>query len=246
MTNSINKTKGIVLCAIPYNDRTQFVHFYTELFGKLTCRITIGRIHRGGGQRTLYAPLSVLDLVLEGHNNQEILKIKEAQLLRSPYLLSMSDPAKTAQCLYMAELLDKTIGEVGETNPKLWDFISQSIELLELTQNGSANFHLVFTTRLCHLIGFHVDNQAYRQGMQFDISEGVFTALPIYHPYYLTAESAHWLHRLLETNFSNLSDLQLTREQRNTLLEMMLTFLRIHMPETGNLRSVDVLKELFI
>ena len=36
----------------------------------------------------------------------------------------------------MAELLDKTIGEVGEPNPKLWDFISQSIELLELTSLG--------------------------------------------------------------------------------------------------------------
>ncbi|MBP5213035.1 MAG: DNA repair protein RecO [Bacteroidales bacterium] len=246
MTNSIIKTKGIVLSTVPYNDRTQFVHFYTEELGKLTCRITIGRIHRGGGQRTLYAPLTILDLVLEGRNNQDILKIAEAQLLHSPYLLSMSDPAKTAQCLYMAELLDKTIGEVGEPNPKLWDFISQSIELLELTHDGSANFHLVFTTRLCHLIGFHVDNSAYCEGMQFDISEGVYTAQPIYHPYYLTAESASWLNRLLDTNFSNLTSLQLTREQRNTLLEMMLTFLRIHMPETGNLRSVDVLKELFV
>ena len=93
MTNSIIKTKGIVLSTVPYNDRTQFVHFYTEELGKLTCRITIGRIHRGGGQRTLYAPLTILDLVLEGRNNQDIMKIAEAQLLHSPYLLSMSDPA---------------------------------------------------------------------------------------------------------------------------------------------------------
>lgn len=194
----------------------------------------------------LYAPLSVLDLVLEGHSNHDILKIAEAQLLQSPYMLSMADPGKTAQCLYMAELLDKTIGEIGEPNPKLWSFISQSIELLELMQEGSANFHLVFTTRLCHLIGFHVDNSTYREGMQFDISEGVYTALPIYHAYYLTPESASWLHKLLGTGFSNLADLQLSREQRNVLLDMMLTFLNIHMPEMGTLRSVDVLKELFI
>ena len=245
MTNSTNKTTGVVLTTVPYNDRTQFVHIYTESMGKVTCKVTLGRMHHAGGQRTLYAPLTVVDLVLECRNGREILQIKEAALVSSPYLLSMSDMAKTAQCLYMAELLDKTIGEIGEPNPKLWDFIRQSIELLQLTEQGTANFHLVFTTKLCHLIGFHVDNSRYVDGMKFDISEGIFTSAPIMHPYYLTAESARWLHKLLETGFSGLDSLRLTKEQRNILLDMILTFLRIHMPEIGNLRSVDVLKQLF-
>ncbi|MBP5681043.1 MAG: DNA repair protein RecO [Bacteroidales bacterium] len=245
MTNSTTKTRGIVLTTIPYNDRTQFVHIYTEGLGKVTCKITVTRLRHNVGQRTLYAPLSVLDLVLEARPGQEIHTIKEATLVLSPYLLSMTDPSKTAQCLYMTELLDKTVKEV-EPNARMWQFISQSVELLQLSQSGSANFHLIFTTRLCHLIGFHVDNSTYRPGMQFDISEGIYTSAPIHHPYYLTPESTTWLHQLLDTNFSHLADLHLTRDQRNTLLDMMLTFLRIHLPEIGTLRSVDVLKELFI
>ncbi|MBQ7239333.1 MAG: DNA repair protein RecO [Bacteroidales bacterium] len=245
MANSTTKTQGIVLSTIPYNDRTQFVHIYTERLGKVTCKMTVTRLHRHGGQRMLYAPLSVLDMILESRAGQEILSIKEANLLLSPYTLSMTDPSKTAQCLYMAELLDKTVKEV-EPNAPLWQFIHHSVELLQLSQSGSANFHLIFTTRLCHLIGFHVDNSAYRPGMQFDISEGIYTSAPIHHPYYLTPESTTWLHQLLDTNFSHLDELPLTREQRNILLDMMLTFLRIHLPEIGTLRSVDVLKELFI
>lgn len=245
MTNQTTKTQGIVLCTIPYNDRSQFVHIYTEQLGKITCRVTISRLRRSGGQRMLYAPLSVLDMILEGRPGQEIQQIREAQLLLSPYTLSMSDPGKTSQCMYMAELLDKTIREV-EADARLWQFIRQSVELLQLSISGSANFHLVFTTRLSYLIGFHVDNSTYQPGMQFDISEGIYTRGPIYHPYYLTAESTVWLHQLLDTDFSHLDDLHLTREQRNILLDMMLTFLRIHLPEMGNIKSVDVLKELFI
>ena len=244
MTNQSTKTQGIVLCTIPYNDRSQFVHIYTEQLGKITCRVTLTRLRRSGGQRMLYAPLSLLDMQLDSKPGQEIQHISEASLLLSPYTLSMTDPGKTAQCLYMAELLDKTIKEV-EANPRLWQFIRQSVELLQYIQSGSANFHLVFTTRLSYLIGFHVDNSTYEPGMQFDISEGIYTFGPIYHPYYLTAESTAWLHQLLDTDFSHLADLHLTRDQRNTLLDMMLTFLQIHFPEMGTLRSVEVLKELF-
>lgn len=245
MTNSTIKTKGVVLSTVPYNDRTQFVHIYTEQLGKVTCKITLSRLRHSAGQRTLYAPLSILELVLEGKPGQELRSIHEATLLLSPYMLAMSDPGKTAQCLYMAELLDRTIKQV-EADPKLWQFISHSIELLQLTEAGSANFHLVFTTRLCFHLGFRVDNSQWVSGMQFDISEGIYTLSPIYHPYYLTAESASWLHQLLDTGFSTLDQLHLSREQRNILLDMMLTFIRIHLPEVGNLRSVEVLKELFV
>lgn len=245
MANSTTKTKGVVLSTVPYNDRSQFVHIYTEQLGKVTCKVAITRLHRNGGQRLLYAPLSILDLVVESRGGQDLWQIKEANLLISPYMLSMTDPGKTAQCLYMAELIDKTVKEV-EPNPQLWDFIRHAIELLQLTEEGCANFHLIFTTRLSYLIGFHVDNTKWRAGMQFDIKEGIYTDLPISHPYYLTAESASWLHQLLDTKFSQLADLHLSRDQRNTLLDMMLTFLKIHMPEIGLLRSVEVLKELFI
>ena len=241
----LDKTLGIVLGTVPYNDNTQFVHIYTEQLGKVTCKVALTRLHHNGGQRMLYAPLSVLDMVIETRPNQEICKINEATLILSPYTLSMYDPGKTAQCMYMAELLDRTIKEI-EPNPRLWNFIQHSVELLQLSEEGCANFHLLFTTRLCYHIGFHVENSAWEEGMQFDISEGIYTRQPIHHPYYLTAESASWLHQLLDTSFADLSSLRLTRDQRNILLDMMLTFIRIHMPEIGNLRSVNVLKELFI
>jgi len=239
------KTRGAVLAIIPYNDRTQFVHIYTETTGKITCRVKATPRSKRTSNRNYFTPLSVLDLVISNRNGGDLYDIDESSLLSSPYLLSAAyDPGKSAQCLYMAELLDKTIREV-EPNATLWQFIEQSIEMLQIIEKGAANFHLLFTTRLCYLLGFHVDTTQYQPGMRFDISEGIFTSAPIAHPYYLEPVSTSWLYLLLNTKFSDIGQLELNREQRNTLLDMMLTFLRIHLPDAGELRTVEVLKELF-
>ncbi|MDO4496379.1 MAG: DNA repair protein RecO [Bacteroidales bacterium] len=244
MQNIIH-TKGVVLAILPYNDRTQFVHIYTEATGKITCRVKATPRSRRAAVRNYFTPLTLLEMVIENKSNSELFDIVEASLLSSPYLLSAAyDPGKSAQCLFMAELLDKTIREV-EANPRLWHFIEQSIEALPLIEEGSANYHLLFTTKLCYLLGFHVDTEIYEPGMLFDVSEGLFRRGPINHPYYLNAQSAAWLHLLLCTSFSDIATLQLNHKQRNILLNMMLQFLRIHLPDAGDLRSVEVLKDLF-
>lgn len=239
------KTLGVVLSTIPYNDRTQFVHIYTQTIGKITCRVKATPRSRRTSGRNYFSPLTLLDMVIDKHGEGDLYDIAEATLVSSPYLMpSLSDPGKTAQSIYMAELLDKTIREV-EANDRLWHFVEQSIEALPIVEEGAANFHLLFTTRLCYLLGFTVDISQYREGMQFDIREGIFTDRPIGHPNYLTPLSAAWLYKLLNTPFGSIGSLQLSREQRNSLLDMMLTFLRIHLPDAGELKSVEVLKELF-
>ena len=183
-------------------------------------------------------------LLVDRRAGADVATVREATLLASPYEATMTHPSKAAQCFYMAEIVDRTVREV-EANPRLWTFLRQAVEMLALADDGAANFHLVFTTRLCYLLGFRVDVESYEPGMMFDVSEGVFTRSPIFHPYYLQAESAAWLHRLLRTDFAHLADLRLGRSERGVLLDMMLTYLRIHMPEMGTVRSVEVLKTLY-
>lgn len=238
------KTLGIVLGAVPYDDHTQFLHVYTERFGKVTYRSPLRPSRRGGGGRTLSAPLTVLDLVVDHRAASDIQRIREARLVASPYVLTAGDPAKAAQCLFIAELLDKVIRE-EEANQALFDFIQQGIELLSIASGGSANFHIVFCIRLFHLLGFHIDADRYVPGCRFDISEGVFTTVAIYHPYYLTAESAACFHTVLACGFSDLPHIAMNKTQREQLLDMLLLYLKIHLPEVGEIRSVEVLKDLF-
>ena len=245
MTTRTDKTQAIVLTCIPLNDHAQLVHFYTQMYGRVTCRVPLAsRGKKAGQMRTMMTPMTVLDLVLGGKPNDEIRMISEAQVVQSPYLLTIRHPDKAAQCLYMAELIAHTVREV-EANPRLWQFITGSLRVLEECEAGWANFHLVFTSGLTSQLGFSVDTDAYEPGMRLDLTEGTFTSGPIYHPYYLNEESARWFCRLLDTTYDTMQALQLRRDERAALLDMQLAFLGQHIPEMGRLKSLEVLKSLF-
>lgn len=245
MVTKTDKTRAIVLTTVALNERTQFVHFYTEMFGRVTCRVPLlSRGKKANQMRTMMTPMTMLDLVLAGNPNDDIRQIGEAQVIQSPYMLTLSHPAKGAQCLYMAELLAHTVREL-EPNQRLWDYISGSLEILQNCEEGWANFHLIFTTGLSSQLGFSVDTEDYEPGCQFDMIEGHFTKETILHPYYLTSYSASWFFRLLETRFDQMDQLKLNRAERAALLDMQLAFLGQHIPEMGQLKSVEVLKSLF-
>lgn len=121
MANETDKTQAIVLSTVPINDHSQFVHLYTEQYGRMTCRIPLAsKGKRANRLRTMMTPMTVLDLVLKGNPSDEIRSIGEAQIVQSPYMLTLSHPDKSAQCLYMAELIAHTVRE-EEANPCLWE-----------------------------------------------------------------------------------------------------------------------------
>lgn len=239
-----DKTQAIVLYSTPINDHTQFVHFYTERRGRITCRVPlISRGKKGNQLRTMMTPMTQLDLVLKP-NHGEILQIQEAEILRSPYMLTMAHPDKAAQCLYMAELTHHVVRPLNqEPDRQLWAFLLHSLDVLESAEQGRENFHLVFTCQLISLLGFSIDPEEYKSGYLFDLNEGIFTAGPIYHPYYLTADSARWLHHMLLTNYTNMHKLSLSQEERNIMLDILLAFLKLHLPEIGEIKCLEILKE---
>ncbi len=245
MSQETDKTQAIVLTTVPINDHTQFVHLYTEKFGRVTCRIPLtSRGKRASQLRTMMTPMTVLEIVIKGHPSQEIRQIGEAQILQSPYMFTLSHPDKSAQCLYMAELIAHTVRE-EEANPRLWNFILGSLGILEQCEAGWANFHLIFTCGLISQLGFSIDTEEYEDGCRFDLVEGVFTKANIYHAYYLNEDSSKWFCKLLDTHYDTMDQLQLNRAGRSVLLDILLIFLDQHIPEMGHLQSVEVLKSLF-
>ena len=244
LCDMIEKTLGIVLATIPYNDRTTFVHIYTERFGKCTYRVANLSGRKSTATRMQLAPMTLLEMQVDHRLDREIHTIKEMITLSSPYSLAMGNPGKGAQCLFMAELLDKTIREV-EPNPDLFSFIQQSIELLDLSEGNQPNFHLAFFLRLIGLLGFGIDADSYTPGDRFDIREGRFTSNSILHPYYLTPESAARFHDIIAKDFTHFYNQAFHRDDRNRLADILLLYLQLHIPEMGDLKSLDVLKELF-
>lgn len=246
MSSITDKTLGIVLTSVPLNDRSQLVHFYTAEFGRITCRIPLtSRGKNANRLRNMMTPMTLLEMVLGGKPNDTIRSIVEANILQSPYMLTLSHPGKSSQCLFMAELITHTIRE-EERNARLWDYLTGSLTVLEHCNEGWQNFHLIFTCGLISHLGFSIDTEAFQPGCMFDMREAVFTQNAISHPYYFNAESAKWFCRIFEARYDDMHEIKLSHIQRAALLDMLLAFLKLQIPEIGQLRSVEVLKTLAV
>lgn len=245
MQTHIDKTLALVLSTVLLNDHTQLVHLYTQALGRVTCRIpVVSRGKKASRLRNMMTPMTLLDVVLGGRPSDRIRSISEANVVQSPYLLTLAHPDKATQCLFMAELIAHTVRE-EEANPRLWEFISGSLSVLENADTGWSNFHLVFTSGMIQLLGFSIDTESYVPNACFDMREGVFTTSVITHPFYLNAESAKWFCQVLELRYDTMHLLTLNHLERSALLDMLIAFLGQQIPEMGQLRSVEILKTLF-
>ena len=144
----LDSTRAVVLHTLPYSDRYLIVHTYTESFGRVSFLTARTRGKRTLVPISLFRPMAVVDLVTDQQSKRELQRIHEAKL-SFPQLRISSDPVKSAIGLFLSEVLFRTL-RTSESDPQLFAFLYDSIELLDEVEMGVANFHIVFLLRLLH------------------------------------------------------------------------------------------------
>lgn len=145
---------------------------------------------------------------------------------------------------FLSEFLSKVLKET-ENNAHLFDFIAQSIQILEMTDKSIANYHLVFMLKLTHFFGFYPNFEDYQTDSIFDLQNGVFVSRQPLHRYYVTREESIHLSRLARINFENMHKFIFNRQDRVNVINRMLEYYRLHLGDFPKLKSLDVLHELF-
>ncbi|MEG1379003.1 MAG: recombination protein O N-terminal domain-containing protein [Bacteroidales bacterium] len=237
------KIRGIVFSMIPYNDKTSFVHMYTDKFGRVTYAVPNTRSKRTKLPKSLFAPFTILEMEVEHSPGREIQKIAEARVA-VVHMNLYADPVKNAVVLFLSEMLSRVIRE-QEQNIALYQFLTDAIELYELLDEGKANYHLLFLLRISEFLGFRMNRESYQEGYWFDLTEGTFLPQAPEHTWYMTPPEAYLLHSVLNIQFGNLASYQFNREQRTALLDKIVLYFRLHLPDLKEIRSLEVLKMLF-
>jgi len=240
----IKKTRGIVLHSLKYRDTSIIAHFYTEHLGRHSFLFKGIRNKKSKIRPNLIQPLFVLDLEAYLKEGKELSLVKEASasimLKHFPY-----DMKKSAQAMFMAEILYRCIRE-EEANKPLFQFLISSIDYFDLIETGSANFHILFLVKLSKYLGFYPAIKEKEDEWVFDMKEGIYKDHIPLHLDYLDPLNSSLLNKILNTNYENLTDLGLNQKKRNELLEAILRFYSFHIEGITNLKSFSVLKELFI
>ena len=239
----LHKTRAIVLHQTNYNDHYSIVHVYTEAFGPVAYLMAKNKGKTTRVPKAIFYPMSVVDLEVEHQNLREIHRIKEAKA-HLPLLSLLMNPVKMTICIFLAEVISKVLKD-RQPDALLFDFLVQSIQVLDLNEAQSANFPLSFLIRLSRFTGFYPDNSAYQKGMFFDMQNGIFVRQKPHHIHFLNPDESEVFYNLLRMTYENMNGFSFSRYERQTILNRILEYYRIHLNSLPEIKSLEILHEVF-
>ena len=238
------KIQGVVLNTIKYSDKHNIVHIYTRQRGLMSFAVPQGKTAAARQRNAMLMPLSLIDAEARIMPGRDLSTLRDTRR-NAPLSVIYADPIKNAIAMYMCELLTHAIQE-QEQNEVLYDYIEQCVMILESATLGVANFHICFTYHLGILLGIQPDTGTWHEGWWFDMQEGVFRPTPSGGSHWLRPDEARVIWLLSRMTFANMHRFRFGRQQRNQVLDVMLTYYRLHHSTLGTLRSPEVLKQLFV
>lgn len=215
---------------------------YTLEFGRVSYLVHGVDKKKSATRSAFFQPLSVVNMEVTHQPAKELQYIKEIRLnyvfTSIPY-----NPIKNSIALFLSEVLYRTLRRV-EVDERLYFFLENSIETFDSSTEGVSNFHLIFLIKLSRYLGFE-PNRDENNHLYFDLMNGVFQKEKPHHVHYLLPEDAALFEQCLQTDFDAMQHLKLTRQQRVKLLESIVAYYRLHVPDFHGLKSLEVLKNLF-
>lgn len=234
-------TKAIVLSALKYGDSSLIVRAYTEAEGLRSYLLKgILNAKKGKLKSALFQPLTQLELVAVHKNKGSLERIREAKVSYAYHSLH-TDIVKNSMVLFLAEMLTIAIQE-EEHNPGLYAYLEYALTWLD-TQEGIANFHILFLLNLTKYLGCYPDTT--RQELPyFDLQEAHFTTVPTLNPM-LQEEQLVLFRRFLGINFDAVNTIRTNNNLRQELLKKVLLYFELHLHGFRKPKSLAVLNAVF-
>lgn len=237
------KTKAIVVRTVKYGESRIIVDLLTREAGRVSMVCQLTKSGKGKIKKQLLQPMTMLDVAFDYRKNislQHFQDLRIGQVYRS----LLFDPYKLSITLFLAEFLIYATRDETD-NRQLYDFIETSLLWLDNADGGFANFHLVFMLRISLFIGFYPNLDDYHEGCWFDLREGCFTPLRPSHNDCLKPDEAARMRTIMRMSLDNMHLFRMSRVERNRCAETILYYYRLHQSDFPELRSLDVLRELF-
>lgn len=240
-----HKTQGVVLSATKYNDRFSIAQVFTSDFGRTAYLVPISKSKKRKINQALFFPLSVIDMEVEHFPLRDIHRLKDVQRQFPLYSINMN-VVKLSITFFLSEFLTKVLQETNE-NKVIFSFIKDSIVTLEKQEKGLANFHLVFMFKLTQFLGIapNLDNYSKDAGAYFDLLKGYYSQSKPLHNHHLTLRQSSYLDIFKRINYHNMHLYKLSQSDRNTIINNMLDYYRMHVYDFPEIKSLEILRELY-
>lgn len=236
----VTHLKGIVFQSIRFKDTQFIVRIYTQELGLKSFLIRSGKSAKTN-ILPMIQPLNMVEIEANFKENQKLITPKSIRLATS-YASIPFDPVKSAVALFLDEILYKTIADDYQ-NEQLFTFLEfalLSFDQLEITRN----FHLWFLIELTKYYGFYPQINDPGDGY-FDLMQGESAAVMPKHRFYLEGFwKEKWLF-FIDKKLMEANEIPLGGAERKYLLELSVQYIQLHLENAREIKSLDVLHEVF-
>jgi DNA repair protein RecO (recombination protein O) len=238
----LHKTKGIVLKTTDYAENSVIVKIFTQKFGLQSYLINGVKKAKAKIRLNMLQPLHILDMVVYHKPNGGIQRISDAR--SEPILQSIPyDITKSSLVLFMNEMIYKSLKQEDD-DVVMFEFIEKCIEMLDQSEKGIANFHLIFLMKLTRFLGFYPDISNADTSSFFNLKNGVFLKHQPLHLFFIEEKYlAHWID-ILRNSMDNFLAIKLDAATRRYFIQKIIDYYSLHIDNFGEVKSHIILEEV--
>lgn len=239
----IVKTEALVIRTVKYADNKIIVDMFTRDEGNLSFVVKIASSAKAKMHRQLFQPLTLLYIEADVNERQQLHRLREV-MIAHPYSSLTLNMDKLSIGVFVSEFLYFALrNEVR--NPLLFDFAADSLMWLDEANSSFVNFHIVFLIRISRFLGFYPNIDDYHSGDWFDLRNASFVSSCPNHNEWVAPEESRRIQTIMRMNYNNAHLFKMGRHDRQRLLDILVSFYRIHIPNFPELKSLDVLTTIY-
>lgn len=238
----LHKSPVLVLHSFRYGEDKIIAECLSRSAGRVSFALRISHAKRAAVRHTLFRPLAVLEVEWMERARGGLITPRAATT-HLPLASLHAEAMKQLLVFFLAEVLMHIVrgDEAGE---ELFDFVTHSLAWLDTAETGYANFHIVFLMRLSLFLGI-TPSVAEAQQPYFDLMSGEFVATPPSHSHFIEGREAEAFGQLMRMNFATMHLFKLSRAERGRILQLILLYYRLHLPNMPEPKSLEILSTMF-
>lgn len=212
-------TDIIILHTTKVGENSLVIHTLSREYGRR------GFLVRSLGKRmpaSFFLPMNVLEANINESSRSTLYTIRDLTP-KHPLIGIRNNILKNAITMFISEVLYRVIKD-GTNEQGLFDWCEKEILILDDMGAGFNNFHIRFLMELCIILGFSPD------------SHGLAP---------FAGDRMETMDRFLKASFEEAMMIPLTGAVRNEIAEDLLRYIEFHSESSVNIKSLQVLRELF-
>ena len=236
----LTETNAIVLRTIKYSETSVIAHIYTEQFGNGS--YIMNNVRTNHSKMAMFQPLSFVHIsVVRKKTPKQIHRITNISFQLVPTDIT-ANVFKSTIALFVGEITDKVFNE-EERCDAVFQYLKSFVFLLEESKTNFANLHILYLLHLTRFLGFFPQNNFTPQTNIFSLLNSQFISPNGLHEN-LSLEQSRLFSLII--NSEELTDvLELNRQERQQLLDILLLYYDYHICKTQQLTSLGILKMVF-